>query len=75
MYPIAEAIFLLATVVVLATCLALGYSVYARSAESAEAVYRAKLSAALGLLEYYPEALVYSPIPHVGRFVLRGGGP
>lgn len=75
MYSLAEALFLLATVLVLAMCLALGYSVYARSVENAKAMYRAELNATLGLLEYYPEALVYSPIPHEGRFVLGGEEP
>jgi len=74
-YSLAEALFLLATVVVLVMCIALGYSVYAKSVENAKAMYRAELNAILSLLEYYPEALVYSPISHEGHFILGGGEP
>ena len=67
MYALSEVLFVLASVVVLAICAAVGYAALCDAAHGAEELYEAQLNASLEVVEHYPDAYVYSPLDGVVR--------
>ena len=73
MYAITEVMFVLATVIVLAACVAMGFSVASSARRAALETYMDEVSATIELLDYYSDVIIYSPLPFEGYSELKGG--